>query len=66
MEAAVQARDVARLVALYLTEADRLEAAGDIDAACFYLTQAYVWALEAGRPEARDLHARLKAAGREA
>lgn len=63
--AASKAGDEAALVALYLEEADRLEAQGDVDAACFYLTQAYVFALHLGDPRASDLHARLMAHGRE-
>ena len=59
------AGDAGRLVALYRAEADRAEAAGEIDRACFFLTQAYVWALEAGHPETATLHARLKTRGRE-
>jgi hypothetical protein len=50
------------LIRLY---AEAGETANDLDAACFYLTHAYVFALEAGAPEAGRLHARLKAAGRE-
>lgn len=64
--AAHAARDAALLVRIYREAGDRAEAGGEIDAACFYLTQAYVWALEAGFPEAAALHARLKARGREA
>ena len=45
--------------------AGRLERAGDTDAACFFLTQAYVFALEGGLPAARHLHRRLAAHGRE-
>jgi hypothetical protein len=63
--AAHEAEDRPRLVALYTTAADGAEAAGDIDAACFYLTHAYVFALQAGDPRAAGLHARLKARGRE-
>ncbi|MEQ9694217.1 hypothetical protein [Shimia sp. SDUM112013] len=62
MIAAHEAGDQAALVALY-TEA--AEAAGDVDAHCFFLTHAYVFALEAGAPEAAELHARLKKLGRE-
>ncbi|GGO52533.1 hypothetical protein [Roseovarius pacificus] len=36
------------------------------DAMYFYLTHAYIFALEAGKPEARGLHARLKTEGHEA
>ena len=38
---------------------------GEIDAACFFLTQAYVFALSAGAPQADALRARLQAHGRE-
>ena len=51
------------LVGLYTLAADRMN---DLDAACFYLTHAYVFALELGDPRAGALHARLKAEGREA
>lgn len=33
---------------LYALAAEKREAAGDIDAACFLLTHAYVYALDAG------------------
>jgi len=55
--------DRARLIRLYEQAAD---SAGDLDAACFFLTHAYVFALEAGHPQAPHLHRRLKAHGREA
>ncbi len=57
------AGDQAALITLYVQAAD---GANDLDAACFYLTHAYVFALEAGTPEATALHARLVAHGREA
>ena len=57
-------KDSAALVRLYTLAGDRAEAAGDIDAACFYLTHAFVFALEAGMPEARDLNCRLAERGR--
>lgn len=63
--AAHEARDHARLVALYGEAADRAEAAGETDAACFFLTQAYVFALASSASEAAVLHARLMARGRE-
>jgi hypothetical protein len=50
------------LVSLYSEAAG---AASDEDAQGFYLTHAYVFALELGHPDAPLLHARLKAAGRE-
>ncbi|MGR3503012.1 hypothetical protein [Pseudaestuariivita sp.] len=53
--------DKHQLVTLYTVAAD---AAGDPDAAAFFLTHAYVFALETGDPAAPALHARLKAAGR--
>ncbi len=62
MIAAHEARDQAALIRLYTQAADQ---ANDLTAACFYLTHAYVFALEAGAPEAPGLHARLKAQGRE-
>jgi len=57
--------DKAALVALYTEAADMKEELQDIDAACFYLTHAYVFALDVGAPEARELHRRLKDRGRE-
>ncbi len=54
--------DRAALIGLYTEAAD---AATSQDATCFYLTHAYVHALETGSEAARSLHARLKAAGRE-
>lgn len=60
-----QAHDAADgrgLAALYASAADM---AGDVDAECFYLVQAYVHALEQDVPSAARLHARLKARGRE-
>lgn len=50
--------DRAALVALYTAAAD---AAPDLDAACFYLTHAYIYALEKGDPAAEQLYHRLKA-----
>ncbi len=55
--------DRAALVDLYARAADTVN---DLDAACFYLTHAYVFALELGDARASGLHARLKAEGREA
>lgn len=57
--------DHQELVTLYSRAADLAEATGDGDAMCFYLTQAYVFALESGAQEADVIHARLKAKGRE-
>ncbi len=60
--AAHAADDRTALVELY---AQAAESAKDMTAAGFYLTHAYVFALEAGLPEAAALHAKLKADGRE-
>ncbi|MEM8699331.1 MAG: hypothetical protein AAGF44_09175 [Pseudomonadota bacterium] len=60
--AAHEAGDSRALVTLYREAA---EASASTEAACFYLTHAYVFALETGHPEADALHRRLKAAGRE-
>ena len=60
-----EAEDNVRLAQLYTSAADMAEAEGDIDACCFYLTHAYVFALASGAPEAGALHLRLLAHGRE-
>ncbi len=46
------------LVDLYTEAADQT---ADVDAACFYLTHAYVFGLEMDHPSVPALHARLKA-----
>lgn len=53
------------LARLYTQAADLTEASGNTDATCFYLTHAYVFALEQGLDIATEIHARLKAHGRE-
>jgi hypothetical protein len=60
-----KAEDNARLAQLYTLAADMTEAKGDIDACCFYLTHAYVFALASGATEAGRLHVRLLEHGRE-
>ncbi len=62
MIAAHEAGDKSELVALY-TEAANL--ANDLDAECFYLTHAYIFALETGAAQSAALHARLISHGRE-
>lgn len=57
--------DCTRLLALYTQAANQQEAAGETDAACFYLTHAYVFALESGDAQVTELHQRLKKYGRE-
>ncbi|SFS08316.1 hypothetical protein [Yoonia litorea] len=49
------------LVDLYTEAAD---AAASLDAACFYLTQAYIFGLESNHPAVPTLHARLSKEGR--
>jgi len=61
--AAHAAGDGARLADLYARAA---EVAPDAEAAAFYLTHAFVFALEAGAPRADALRAILAASGREA
>lgn len=56
--------DAGALVSLYTRAGDARAAAGDIAAACFYLTHAFVFALEAGLPEAETLNRRLFEHGR--
>jgi hypothetical protein len=53
--------DRAALVTLYTEAAD---AAPDTDAACFYLTHAFIFALELGDPAAQSHYQILKAKGR--
>lgn len=55
--------DVDQLIALYTQAADLAQ---DDNATGFFLTQAYVFALEASSPRADHLHARLVAMGRDA
>ena len=62
MLAAHGRRDHVALVALYAEAAD---GAISPQAAGFYLTHAYVFALETGHPDTALLHARLVAQGRE-
>ncbi|MEC3862096.1 hypothetical protein VK792_12450 [Mesobacterium sp. TK19101] len=57
-------QDMPALVQLYTRAADDAEAHQDIDAACFYLTHAFVFALEAGDPAAPGLNRRLAERGR--
>lgn len=49
------------LVELYTHAADQTN---DVDTACFFLTYAYIFALELGMPEEANLYARLDAQGR--
>jgi hypothetical protein len=60
------ADDGPALARLYRQAGEARLDAGDIDAGCFYLVQAYVWALDCGAPEAEAIRAILVAYGREA
>ncbi len=59
--AAHEAGNQAALVRLYAEAADD---AKTVDAACFFLTQAYVYGLELAHPEVPALFDRLRAQGR--
>lgn len=63
--AAHRAHDLNRLVRGYTEAADLAEGEDDTDRACFFLTQAWIFALDAGDPRAMELKARLVAHGRE-
>jgi len=56
--------DMDALIRLYTSAADAAEDRHEIDAACFYLTHAFVFALERGAPEAATLNLRLADRGR--
>ncbi len=60
--AAHAAGDDAALVGLYTQAAD---AAANVDTECFFLTHAYIFALEQGDTRADALRARLISHGRE-
>jgi hypothetical protein len=59
------AGDIGGLAMLYGRAADQSDAAGQSDRACFFLTQAYIFALEAGLPVAADYNRRLAGRGRD-
>ena len=63
--AAHVAHDNETLVKLYKQAGERVLAEDEVQG-CFYLTHAYVFALEAGLAEAEELRAMLVARGREA
>jgi len=62
---ATERHDLKVLVAAYTQAADACEQRGEIDAACFFLTHAYVYALEQGTAGASTLRKRLIKYGRE-
>ena len=59
------ANDLSALVTLYTQAADQAELQSTTDSACFFLTHAWIFALEAGDDRAEPLKARLVAHGRE-
>jgi hypothetical protein len=64
-EEALARGDGDTLTASYVQAADEREEAGDIEAACFYLTQTYVHALDTGSSLAHVINRRLVKHGRE-
>ena len=58
-------QDHAALVALYTQAADQGELANNIEVTCFFLTQAFIFALECDHPTTEELNRRLVAHGRE-
>lgn len=66
MLAAHEAEDLAGLPPLYLEAAHLRESEGDVDAACFFYTHAYVYALDCGdQAIATEAQAKLKSYGRD-
>ncbi|MEM8802715.1 MAG: hypothetical protein AAGF55_09285 [Pseudomonadota bacterium] len=57
--------DVPALISLYAQAADQAESESATDRACFFLTHAWIFALEAGDARAAKLKARLVAHGRD-
>lgn len=64
LRAAARDGDAQALMNAYETAADLASADGNADAAAFFLTHAYVWALVAGAGAADRLATRLQALGR--
>ena len=62
--AAHETGDGEALIGLYATAADRAETSDDIDTAAFFLTHAWIFALERGDQRAEALRARLACWGR--
>ena len=60
-----QNRDQEALVMLYQNGGQTFLRQGNIDAGCFYLTHAYIYALEAGHAAAAELRDILVSYGRE-
>jgi len=62
--AAHQAKDLLALTELYTAAANKEQSLGEVSAMCFFLTQAYVHALQSGHASCEQLHARLAEHGR--
>ncbi len=62
---AVKRHDLEVLTQIYTDAANASEQRGNIDEACFFLTQAYVCALQQGADIAVELRLRLVEYGRE-
>ena len=62
--AAHESGDSDALVGLYAVAADKAEASDDIDSAAFFLTHAWIFALELGDERAEAIRARLASWGR--
>ncbi len=62
---AIERQDLEVLTKIYTDAANASEKRGDIDEACFFLTQAYVCALQQGADSAVELRSRLIDHGRE-
>ena len=60
-----QTGDTSKLVVLYQQAAEASFARNDHNAGCFYLTHAYIFALESNHPKASVIHAELVRHGRE-
>ncbi len=63
--AAHEAGDKAALTRLYRRAGDAMLAQGDIDAGCFFMTQAYIFALDCGAAAAPEIRQILIRHGRE-
>jgi len=65
LQAAIRRHDLELLARIYTDAANASEQRGNIDEACFFLTQAYVCALQQGSDQAHKLRLRLIEHGRE-
>jgi hypothetical protein len=64
--AAHAAADIPALARLYRQAGETRLSEGKINAGCFYLVQAYIFALDCGADDIPEIHAILVAHGREA